>query len=120
MHPNNDRPSGSAVDDLGESALLRPSDPGSDCFDPLNLRHVGPHVTFDALGERDAAGGAPDAGAEETDPGDALGGDVDELDVPAVGLDRWPDEAEDALDAFTDVGWLLRPGGGRGRGHDAG
>lgn len=43
------------------------------------------------------------ASAVEADLHDAGGGDVDELDVAAVGLDGWSDQVEDALDALAKI-----------------
>lgn len=89
----------------------------SDGLDPLNLGDVGLDVSLDALGQRDAAGGASDAGTQEADTGDALGRDLDELDVPAVGLYRGADEAEDAFDALSNARRLVALGWGGSRGH---
>jgi hypothetical protein len=84
-------------------------------LDAADFGDVGFEVALDADLEGHGAGGAADAGAVEADADDALGGDVDELEVAAVGLDGGADEVEDAGDAFLEGGR-----GGRGCGHHCG
>ena len=59
-------------------------------------------VAFDSHLESHFAGGAAVACAVEADLDDAGGGDVDELDVAAIGLDGGADEVEHILHAIAD------------------
>lgn len=72
------------------------------CFYPERLADVCLEVSLDPALEGDGTGGAADAGTVETDLDDAFGGDVDEFEVSAVGLDGWADEADDPLDFLAE------------------
>lgn len=90
----------------------------SDCasthrFDPLNLGDVGAKVALDAHFEGDIARRAPDARPMEPDLDGAVGREIDELDVPTVGLDGGADEVDYLLHAFADL-----RGDGRRGGHE--
>ncbi len=74
-------------------------------------------VAFDAHVEGDVAGGAADAGAEEADVDGAVGPGLDELNIPAVGLDRRPHELDDLGDARGDIAGDLGGGWCRALGH---
>ena len=67
----------------------------------------------DAVLEGHRAARAAVAGAVEADLDDVVGGDVDDLDVPAVRLHRRADQVDHALHPITDgVGLLIGGGGG--------
>lgn len=70
-------------------------------FDPCDFGDMLAKVTLDAQLERLVAGGAADAGPEQSDLDDALTGDIDEFDIPAVRLDGRTDEIDDPRDAFA-------------------
>lgn len=75
-----------------------------DGLDFFDLGDVCLEVSFDPHFERYLTGGATDAGTVESDLDGAFGGEVDELDVAAVGLDRGSDQVDDLLDSFADLG----------------
>lgn len=51
---------------------------------------------------------ATNACAVETNLNDAIGCDIHELKVAAVGLDGWPDQVDHLGDLFADgIGWFV-------------
>lgn len=83
-----------------------------DGFDARDSRDVVPEVVLDAHLEGHAAGGAPDTGAVEADSDDAPWGDIDELDISAIGLDAGAHEIDDATNLVDGVGGQGRGGFG--------
>jgi len=83
-------------------------------LDSPDLGDVGLEVALDAGLEGDRGGGATHAGAVHADLDGVVGGEADELDVPAVGLNGWADEFDDAADAVGERGGRGVEGG-RGR-----
>lgn len=76
----------------------------ADGLETHHFRDVGAEVSFDAQFEGHVARGATNASPMKPDPNNTLGGQVDELHIAAVGLDRRADQAEDLLDTLTDLG----------------
>jgi hypothetical protein len=85
-----------------------------DGFDAADLRDVFLQVALDAHLEGDGGGGAADACAVEADADDLIGGDPDEFDIAAIGLDGGADEVDDLGDALDERGVSADDGCGRG------
>lgn len=81
-------------------------------LDRPDFRDVVLEVAFDPQLEGHGAGGAADARAVEADLDNTVGGDANEFDISAVGLDGRSDAVEDQGDAAGEFG-----GWARGRGH---
>ena len=90
-------------------------------MDAADLGDVLAKVALDAGLESDRRGRATDAGAVHADLDDVVGGERNELDIAAVGLDRGADEIQHFLDTvehgMTGAG-LSGSGRGLGRGRD--
>lgn len=87
-----------------------------DGFHAANLRDVFLEVALDAHLEGDVGGWAADAGPVEADADDLVGGDPDEFDIAAIGLDRRADEVDDLGDALEERGVGCGGGGVAGGG----
>ena len=74
-----------------------------------DFRHFFTDVALDTHVQSHLARRAPDASPVETDAGDAFLGDLDQLDIAAIGLNRGADTADDVSHALIDAGL-----GGRG------
>ncbi len=83
---------------------LRVGEKSVDGFDAADLGHVLFEVAFDAHLEGDGGRWATDAGTVEADADDLIGGDLDKLDVAAIGLDGGADEVDDLGDALEERG----------------
>jgi hypothetical protein len=78
---------------------------------PCDFGDLLAEIGFDAHLQGEIAAGAADAGAVEADADDAVGGDVHQLDVAAIGHHGGADQLEDALDALVQTrGAVLRCG----------
>lgn len=75
-----------------------------DSLEGGNLRDAVLKGAFDARLEGDVGGRAPDAGAVEADANDTGVGDIDELDVTAVGLHGGADEVDDLANSVEECG----------------
>lgn len=73
-----------------------------DGLNAADFGNVGFEISLDSGLERDGGGGAADAGAVHADLHEMVGGEADELDVAAVGLDGGADELDDFGDAFGE------------------
>ena len=71
-------------------------------FDAGDFGNFFSDVAFDAHVKGHGAAWAADAGTVEADFDDTFGGDFDEFNVSAVGLDGRSDTADDMLNAFED------------------
>ncbi len=92
---------------------------GSNLRDRSNLSdfgHLLAHVAFDAVLKGHSAAGTAVAGPVETDLDDARVGDIDQLDIPPIGLNGRADQIDHALDLLAQRRRLSGIYSGRGHG----
>lgn len=80
-------------------------------LDAPYFRDVFLEIALDADFQRNRAGRAPDARAMEPYLDNPVRGDVDQFEIPAVGLDRGSNEIEDAFYAVLERRFGLLWGG---------
>ena len=79
----------------------------NDLFHGDHRWHFFLDVAFDAHLERHRTGGAAHAGAVQPDFRHPVGGDLNQFNIPAIGLHRGPDAFNDLLDPLKNMGVVV-------------